>query len=109
MQIIVQEDNYTVSRIENYDPYANNIEKSCISNDRSVIELQPTHYWKQEKIYFKPELSPEVFSWVEPPLHKVYLSEVTKVYDEIVPFKIKYVCLSSLDEPKIETSNYFKS
>ena len=47
MQIIVQEDNYTVSRIENYDPYANNIEKSCISNDRSVIELQPTHYWKQ--------------------------------------------------------------
>lgn len=25
----------------------------------------------------------------------------------MVPFKIKYVCLSSLDEPKIDTPNYF--
>jgi len=44
---------------------------------------------------------------VEPPKHKEYISEVTKVYHDIVPFKIKYVNLNALDEPKINTSNYF--
>lgn len=80
MQIILEEDNYTISRIENYDAYVNNINRSCDSNDRSIVELPPTHYWKKEKIIFKTELPPEVFTWVEPPLHRVYLSEVTKVY-----------------------------
>lgn len=52
-------------------------------------------------------MPPEVFSWVEPPLHRVYLSEVTKVYHEIVPFKIKHISLNQVDEPKIDTVNYF--
>ena len=44
---------------------------------------------------------------MEPPLHRLYLSEVTKVYHEVVPFKIKHVCLSSLGDPIINTPNYF--
>lgn len=110
MQIIIKEDNFTISRLENYEIYGNNIEGSVSSNDREVEELKPTHYWKQEKILFTHELPPAVFEdWVEPPLHRLYLSEVTKVYHEVVPFKIKHVCLSSVEDPVIKTPNYFKS
>ena len=107
MQIIIQEDNYTLGRLEDYEVYGNNIGGPVVSNDKEVEELQPTHFWKQEKIIFTSELPPQVFEWVDPVLHRTYLSEVTKVYHEVVPFKIKHVCLSSLDDPVIDTPNYF--
>lgn len=31
------------------------------------------------------------------------------MYHEVVPFKIKFVNLSSLDDPKINTKNYYNS
>lgn len=109
MQKIIEEDNYTLNRLEQYEIYGNNLEGSVMSNDREVEELKPSHYWKQEKIIFTSELPPEVFEeWVNPPLHRLYLSEVTKVYHEIVPFKIKHICLSSLEDPVIKVPNYFK-
>lgn len=50
MQIIINEDNYTISRLEKYQPEENNLEKSCESNDKEVEELPPDHYWRKEKI-----------------------------------------------------------
>jgi hypothetical protein len=107
MEIILLEDNYTLSRLEKYEIEDNNLEKSCQSNDKEVEELPPGHYWMKEKIDFRPWQPAKVFEWVEPPLHRDYLSEVTKVYHDVVPFKIKFVCLSSLDDPKIDMPNFF--
>ena len=54
-------------------------------------------------------MSPDVFDWVEPPLHKTYISEVTKVYHDVVPFKIKHITPGTpMDGPKIDIQNYFK-
>ena len=61
MQIIIKEDNYMLSRLENYEIYGNNIDGSVASNDQELEELKPTHYWKQEKIIFTSELPPAVF------------------------------------------------
>ena len=36
MQIILREDNFTISRLENYEIYGNNIDASAMPNDRDV-------------------------------------------------------------------------
>ena len=36
MQEIIQEDNYTLNRLEKYEIYGNNLEGSVMSNDREV-------------------------------------------------------------------------
>lgn len=36
MEIILEEDNFTISRIEKYEVYSNNIDKSCDSNDKEI-------------------------------------------------------------------------
>ena len=50
MEIILLQDNYTLSRLEKYEIEDNNLEKSCQSNDKEVEELPPDHYWVKEKI-----------------------------------------------------------
>lgn len=36
MQIILREDNFTISRLKNYEIYGNNIDVSAMPNDRDV-------------------------------------------------------------------------
>ncbi len=36
MEIILLEDNYTISRLEKYEIEDNNLDKSCQSNDQEV-------------------------------------------------------------------------
>lgn len=74
MEIILLEDNYAISRLEKYQVEDNNLEKSCELNDKEVDNLPPDHYWVKEKILFRPWQPAKVFEWIEPPLHRVYLS-----------------------------------
>lgn len=75
MEIILLEDNYTISRLEKYEIEASNLERSCSSIDKEVDQPVPSdHYWRKEIIEFRTYQPPKVFEFIQPPLHQVYIS-----------------------------------
>jgi hypothetical protein len=60
--------------------YANNDIESNLSDEKELPQLPSGHY-ERELIDTKIDFSASVFSWVKPPLHKVYISEAAKAYN----------------------------
>lgn len=45
MEIILKEDNYTISRLEKYEVYGNNVDMSYESNDKEIEEVKLPEFW----------------------------------------------------------------
>ncbi len=65
-------------------------------------------HYDRELINTKIDFAASVFTWVKPALHKVYISESAKAYNEIAPIRIKTIIPNSPDSPVINIKNYFK-
>jgi hypothetical protein len=74
--------------MSDYDPYrvkqmtATNTEgnrtQTIINTARKVLTKED--HFDVEEILFNRDLGTEVFEYVQPPLHRVYLSEAAKAY-----------------------------